>query len=496
MKNDPFEPIAVTRSDPPCTPGVVVPMKLGAVVLIMALAALSSCAVYQPRPIDPQSTLQSFEARTLDSAELKRFIERNAVALATPWPRANWSLDALTLAAFYYHPDLDAARARLGTTEAAQGTAAQRPLPTAQVPLGYNADSGADPPWTVGLALGVTIETAGKRGYRIAQAQQTSRSAQFNLGQVAWQVRGRLRDRMLTLYGALGSQVLLERQAAAQDAIVQMLAKRLALGEASGSEAALARITLNQNRLAVSEAQRVARDARALVAAAIGITPEVFEQATLSFVDFEALPTQIASRDLRRQALLNRSDWMAALADYEASQSALQLEFANQYPDVRLGPGYTWDSGANKFSFGVGLPVFSINRNRPAIAEAQARRVEAATRAMAVQAQALGDASRAAEDFDAARHKVTVADELLASDRRQFALVERSFRAGETDRLALMLAQHAVYADEVARLDAAIKVQQALGLLEDAMQRPIGGAAWPTLAGFTESARAREMNDK
>ena len=460
----------------------------------LALAALSSCAVYQPRPIDPQSTLQSFEARTLDSAELKRFIERNASPLATPWPRPSWDLDALTLAAFYYHPDLDAARARLGTAEAALGTAAQRPLPSAQVPLGYNADSGAAPPWLFGLDLGVTIETAGKRGLRIAQAQQLSRSARFNLGQVAWQVRGRLRDRLLTLYGALGSQVLLERQATAQEAIVQMLAKRLALGEASGSEVALARIALNQNRLAVAEAQRVARDARALLAASVGLTPEAFERATLSFVDFETLPARIAPRDLRREALLNRSDVLAALADYEASQSALQLEVARQYPDVRLGPGYAWDSGANKFSFGVGLPAFSINRRRPAIAEGEARRAEAAARAMAVQAQALGDSSRAAEDFDAARQKLAVADELLASDRRQFALVERSFRAGETDRLELTRARHAVYADEVARFDTTIKVHQALGLLEDAMQRPIGGTAWGLPIGAAESARAHETN--
>ena len=53
---------------------------------------------------------------------------------------------------------------------------------------------------------------------------------------------------------------------------------------------------------------------------------------------------------------MNRADVRGALAEYAASQSALQLEIANQYPDLHLGPGYGWNTGNagdNKWSLGV-----------------------------------------------------------------------------------------------------------------------------------------------
>jgi len=47
----------------------------------------------------------------------------------------------------------------------------------------------------------------------------------------------------------------------------------------------------------------------------------------------------------RRQALQGRADVLAALSDYAASESALQLEVAKQYPDVHLNTGYEYDQG-------------------------------------------------------------------------------------------------------------------------------------------------------
>jgi outer membrane protein TolC len=35
---------------------------------------------------------------------------------------------------------------------------------------------------------------------------------------------------------------------------------------------------------------------------------------------------------------------LAALADYAASEAALRLEIAKQYPDIHLNPGYQLDA--------------------------------------------------------------------------------------------------------------------------------------------------------
>lgn len=75
--------------------------------------------------------------------------------------------------------------------------------------------------------------------------------------------------------------------------------------------------------------------------------------------------------------MLNRLDLRRALADYAASEAALQLELAKQYPNVHLGPGYVFEEGDNKFQIGVSVALPVLNRNEGPIAEVRARREEA-----------------------------------------------------------------------------------------------------------------------
>src|SRR5206468_6717230 len=107
----------------------------------------------------------------------------------------------------------------------------------------------------------------------------------------------------------------------------------------------------------------------------------------------------------RRESLHARSDILAALAKYHAAQSALELEIAKQVPDFHLGPGYQYDQGPNKWTLAISfeLPVF--HRNEAAIAEALARRVEAAAQFTLVQSQAIAaiDAAVAAQTAAAAQ---------------------------------------------------------------------------------------------
>jgi cobalt-zinc-cadmium efflux system outer membrane protein len=99
--------------------------------LFFILAA--GCATFQPKPLSPSQTASAFEACTLDSSELKKFIEANLRGEVAPWPPRAWDFRLLTLAAHYYHPDLDAARARWEVAEAGIRTAGARPNPTLRI---------------------------------------------------------------------------------------------------------------------------------------------------------------------------------------------------------------------------------------------------------------------------------------------------------------------------------------------------------------------------
>src|SRR6202023_2450766 len=111
-------------------------------------------------------------------------------------------LRALTLLAFYYHPALDEARAAGDVARGAVLTAGARPNPTAQPTIGY--DTTTPPPWMPGFGLLIPIETAGKRGYRIAEARRRAESAQFQIVATAWQGRvGVRRSRQQSILGTI-----------------------------------------------------------------------------------------------------------------------------------------------------------------------------------------------------------------------------------------------------------------------------------------------------
>ena len=454
-------------------------MKITAALCLIAVL-LSGCATYHAQPVSPAALMNDFDARTLDNPELRQYVVAHCGGACTP---GVWDLNTLTLAAFYYSPALDIARAQHGTSQAAIQSAAQRPNPSLLLPFAYtaNAKTGVSP-YTYGLGLDIPIETAGKRGYRIEQARQLSNAARFNIGNVAWQVRGRLRDQMLILYTAIRRASILEQQLAVQQQVVGMLNKRLSLGAASELEDNQVHITLTQNRLDLANAQKQIADARAQMASIIGLPVSAMRNIDVRFDAFERVYPDIPVNDARRKAILNRADLLAALSEYEASQTALQLEIARQYPDIHIGPGYTFDAGANKFLLpmsGVTLPLF--NQNQGPIAEATARRTELAARVNALQVQAIDDTDRAVQNYRIALQNLQLAESLLSAQQRQLQGLQRSFQTGELDRLALTLAQHEFYTQTLARQDALMQVQQTIGQLEDAMQRPLSAIGLQTI---------------
>lgn len=437
----------------------------------LGLLAGAGCAHYEPRPLAPEMAAADFEARSLADVGLKQFVEANLSRELPAWPPAAWDFNTLALAAFYFHPDLDVARARWDVAQAGQITAGERPNPTATLQPGHS--SGLGPPWLLGLNFIIPIETAGKRGYRLAQARQLSDAARLNLATVAWQVRGRVRRSLLDLQAAREMEQLLAQQQTMQAALVKVLEDQLAAGAVSRLEVARASTAIETTRLAVVDAQQQAAEARAQLAAALGVPARALADVNL-VTDTAAPPLPAA--EVRLQALLNRADILGALAEYAAAQSALQLEIARQYPDVQLGPGYQLDQDEHQWRLGftATLPVF--NQNQGAIAQANARRTDAATRFTALQARVVADIDRALATYHAVQAKTGAADALLTRLHQQEELTRAMIAAGEAAKPALLTVQLEFLTAHLARLDAQVKARLALAALEDAVQGPLTDA--------------------
>jgi len=145
----------------------------------------------------------------------------------------------------------------------------------------------------------------------------------------------------LSLYRAERAESLLQEQQRVQEEMVRLLEQRLSFGEASQPDVTEAHIALNQTLLSLREAQKQRAETRAQVADALGLPVDALNNVYISFDFLTHLPSavDIPSEVIRRQALLNRPDILGALEEYTASQAALQLEIAGQYPDIHLGPG-------------------------------------------------------------------------------------------------------------------------------------------------------------
>lgn len=432
----------------------------------------AGCVHYQPYPISPEARLSRLDDRRLGDPGLARAM---ASAAGSPaWPPARWDLDALTAAGLYFHPDLAVARASWAAAQAARLTAGERPNPTVAPGPGYNASTpaGTITPWILNLSLDFTIETAGKRQARISQAAHLGDAARFASAGAAWRIRADIRQALLDLFAATEAAALLERQGSMSDTNLALFQRQLDAGEISAFQLSQARLQSDAIRLSAADASRQREEARARLATAIGVPVAALDGIVFDMTRFRELPPALPDEAARRGALVNRADVLGALAAYEASQAALQLEIARQYPDLHLGPGYQMDQNSQKWTllFPLALPVFS--RNRGPIAEAEARRTEAAAQVDAVQARALGAIDLATAAYRETLAKVRAADGLIADLTRTTAVARRQLAAGAISRLDLGILELELATRELARLDAAVQAQQALGAVEDALQMP------------------------
>src|SRR3954447_2549591 len=106
----------------------------------MAVAAmgLAGCARFEPRPILPAESASCLEARSLVDPAFKAFLQKNLQKEFTDWPQTNWDFEGLSLAALYYHPSLDVARAQWNVARGGEVTAGERPNPTISAVPGYD----------------------------------------------------------------------------------------------------------------------------------------------------------------------------------------------------------------------------------------------------------------------------------------------------------------------------------------------------------------------
>jgi outer membrane protein TolC len=458
-------------------------MKPIAAFVLLTFLFITGCAPYKyhAAPVSPQALAQSLEARSLDDPDLRSWMKQGAGYQPSAWPLERWELNELTLAAFYFNPDLDIARANAAAADAAINSAAMKPNPTIGGGPGY--ESGDQGPFTMAFNVSLPIETAGKRGYRIANATHLSVASRIQLAQTAWVVRSRVRSALVDYLFAVQAADLLRIEEALRSQYVDLTEQRFRAGEIPLPDVTTARIDLTALRQTRSVAEGEVQTTHASLAAAIGIPESALTSKTLVWPegDRPPAPALLPPPSMRAAAVRNRLDVQRALAQYEAAQSALQLQAALQYPDINLGPGYNYEESANFIALSLSTVLPLRNRNEGPIAEAEAQRKAAGAQLLAVQSTVIADTDKALRQYTAAYETQEEAARSVGQLEAQQEATVRMQQAGEMDQLSVVSAELQTSVAERARLDALHQTQLALGQVEDALQRTISSKASPAL---------------
>lgn len=445
------------------------------------LVCLAGCATYQPKDLAPAATQAQLEGRRLDDAGLRQFLAAHGSMETGPW-----DLPRLTLAAFYFSPDLEVARAELAAAEAERRAAGERPNPAFTFTPGRSdATAGGISPWILGYALSIPVELGGRRGQRVAIAGEQLEVARLALAARAWSVHGAVRRAWLDVAAAEAAGRLWREQSQWVARVADLVEAQVQAGESGPVVAAQARAERERVALAAREAARAAVAARSRLAEVIGVPLAAMAELPISDDGLAAAEELPAVSEAREWAARNRADLLGALAEYAAAQAVLQQEVARQYPDLQLGPGYQLDQGTGKWSLGLGVTLPLFHQQQGPIAAAEARRAAAAARFVSRQNQVLAEVDRAVADYASVRAESENVRALRQNRERQLQLLRAQLAAGEISHLDLMRAEVALAEHNRLELEARARAARTRGALEDAVQRPL---RWPE-AVWRESPR-------
>ncbi|MBR7620642.1 TolC family protein [Phenylobacterium sp. 20VBR1] len=428
-------------------------MKLTLRMSLAGLFLLSACQTYTPAPPRLDAYPAAAAGRSL-----------------TPPASGQWTVADLLAFALAYNPQIAEAAAKVRTAQATVQVAHVPQAATLTLTAEYSDEAAH---WLYGVGSDIPLDIGARKSGRIGQAELAALQARYDHAEVVWTVRAALARAVTDRQSADAEIAIAGRAADLRRQRAERLDRRVAVGEDPRSLAltAHAEQVAAERRLADARGRR--RQADVVLAKALGV-------AATAVADLNLAPPASATpdwRSLREQAPLTRKDVLRAVVDYDLAESALRTEVARQYPEVRIGPGYTYDHGVQKIPFNLTLVLPPLDLNRAAIAQAEARRTEAGRSLEAVQATVLAAADQAAASLATARDA-----EQLARDRdlpiaRQAAQGSAAMvRAGEGDRIDDLAAQAAVLDAELALLDARRAHHSAILDLEDALRTPFDPA--------------------
>lgn len=426
-------------------------MRLKAAPALLALAALGACQTYAPAPPHPEAFPAALAARHLDGQP----------------EHAVWNGPDLLDAALRRNPVVAQAEARYRTAVAAATAARVRPVATLTLTAEYSNEADH---WLYGSGSDIPLDYGARRQGRLSAADLAALQALYDYQDAVWTVRTALAKAQSNwLVSGIEASAASALVAARQEQSTR-LNRRVSAGEDARPAALAARAQLGVAVRRLSDAEYRAEQNRIALAQALGVGLAEVQGISLAPRGSASWPVTPAAR---QAAALGRPDVLRAIAGYDMAEGALRTEIARQYPEIHIGPGYTYDHGVRKFPLNLTLVLPPADLNRAAIAEAEARRAEAGRSLEAAQASVLAAVDQAKSVLASTESALSIIrDQERPAALAAEAAADRALAAGEADKVDQLAVRAARLETELALLDARRAAEAAAIDLEDALRTP------------------------
>ncbi|MCH8241681.1 MAG: TolC family protein [Planctomycetes bacterium] len=472
-----------------------------AFMVCAVILGVTGCQSYQRQPLDLTDYASKWVDRSLDVEPIGTYAASLAYTADSPAPfdsTDGLSLNEAEAVALHFNPQLLIARSQADVPLAGAEEAGWWPDPNFQVqvlrfvdrgdktrfkfdrpsfdglnpggaettPLGYRRVEGdfIDNPWIVGAGLSITIPISG----RLA-VEKTVRWSQYSAAWrgillAEWDLLTRLRAAWLEWSTSQERLKAASEYVNKLESIAGIAQQLMVAGELRPTESRLLQIELARRRMNILVFEREVERQRLALHSLLGLSPD----APVSLNPDVFIPSISVQPDQRCAALLqNHPQIKSVEAEYETAEQQLRLEIRRQYPDLNIGPNYSYDEGFSRFGLSLGFPIPLWNRNRQAIAESWAQRDAAQMRAHATVERVLSELAQAESRLTyASQQRAMLLEKVAPLVDRQVEDSRTLLSLGEVDVLLLRDALTGFFETKLDLLDVTLAEAKAANKLQ------------------------------
>ena len=391
------------------------------------------------------------------------------VLLAPPGATGQQPLDLRSAlnAADTANLELRAARQQRALALAGLTTARLLPNPT----LGFTA--ARDTPHE-GVSLDLPIELGGKRGKRIAVAQEEQRSIDIDIAVLGQQVRRRTREAFFRSLAARAQTVQAKAALDLSRRVRDLVQQRFEAGAVAQLEVLQADVELARSTADYETTAQLERSADVTLAALLNRSID----GTISIEGrLEEVPSAGSLETLTHQAMRSNADLQKSAQDLKTEERRLELAKTQRIPNLDLSVGADFNSPPDfqtgaKGGLGISIPIFNHGQGEVALSSARMEllRLTIASQQINVSAQV---ASAYFDYVAKARQAQQYREPIVPQTARMEQMAEESYQAGKTNVLTLLDTQRRLNDIQKAYLDALFAAQSSFATLEEGVGAPL-----------------------